>query len=326
MPLTTQIPKNLPQFTPYSIIGRNTDYPTTDPNWGSGAVESTDFTTPIFETVGTAAQKLTGSEVLGKVAEIGSSFFNPSSLIKKTPTALGMVAGAKNSGVLQKRINEADAMLKGGMSPKEVFDKTNLYRGPVDDKWRTWFDDKDAKLIDSAFSERPTLDKTKTMYSLSDTNPKKLSDVLSHPELYKRFPWLKDISVVKHNGSADGAFDVTNGILEISPRTDKNDIVSIILHEIQHSLQQKHGLTGGSSPSMFPTNGLRNYKNTGGEAEARATEAMHLNSRRRAFRGPLEPPENSYFLSTGLNLPAKDSNFPLDYYDVPLADLIKQPY
>jgi len=158
------------------------------------------------------------------------------------------------------------------------------------------------------------------------TDPKKLSDVLSHPELYKRFPWLKDISVVEHKGSADGAFDVANGVLELSPRTDKNDIVSIILHEIQHSLQQKHGLTGGSSPSMFQTNGLRNYKITGGEAEARAGEAMYLNSRRRAFRGPLEPPENSYFLSTGLNLPAKDSNFPLDYYDVPLTDLIKPPY
>ena len=83
----TPLPRQLPQFTPSTIIGKNSGYNTQqDPNWGSGAVE------PIMgfsDIVPDAVKSLTGSDL----AATASSFFSPSSIIKRAPKANKLYEG-----------------------------------------------------------------------------------------------------------------------------------------------------------------------------------------------------------------------------------------
>jgi hypothetical protein len=137
-----------------------------------------------------------------------------------------------------------------------------------------------------------------------------LGEVLDHPELFKKIPELKDVNVrvlpPHKRESASGAYTPESNTLWYNPERGSEDILSTMLHETQHGIQEKFGFTKGSSPKNsvmqpefnetfnnavtertsknepIPRNLYNDilldiYRRGAGEAEARATQTMFEN-------------------------------------------------
>jgi hypothetical protein len=76
-----------------------------------------------------------------------------------------------------------------------------------------------------------------------DYRPVKLSSILDHPELYQKYPFLKNTPVE----SGGPQFNPATGQIEISGVT-KDYHMNDILHEIQHVIQDKEGWARGGNP------------------------------------------------------------------------------
>lgn len=108
-------------------------------------------------------------------------------------------------------------------------------------------------------------------HSMRQAKGADLDEVLIHPELFKAYPELRQVKVVRDvSGAGDhpllqGYLDPNTGQLHISPRAF--DPRSVALHEIQHWIQFKEGFAyGGNSESMRldnkeALNSLLNYYN-----------------------------------------------------------------
>ena len=94
----------------------------------------------------------------------------------------------------------------------------------------------------------------------------RLGDVIDHPELFKNYPELSEMTVQKMlpmlNNADKGGESFVGGIRAAGNRPDK-DILSSILHEIQHKIQEKEGFEGG-----LPSN-VEDYWKGAGEVEGR---------------------------------------------------------
>lgn len=234
---------------------------------------------------------------------------------------------------LQKTIGQvkaAESLLSGGANAKAVYQASGIFQSPTDDILRSVIPDTAASL---------KLD-TNTLQSWEVLN---LSDVLDHPELYKTIPDLKNIEIRKGvNQKNGGAFYPEDSLITIGEQSEPTQALNVLLHEVQHGIQAKYGMTGGGNRSMFFNNpqeidkaktaalnlahrarklgdaeleddafaafdvldavdqrARKNYLSLGGEAEARAVEAMLTNP----------------------------NAFPRDLYglDIPITDLITDP-
>ena len=107
----------------------------------------------------------------------------------------------------------------------------------------------------------------------------KLSQILSHDDLYELYPKLKNINVNIKNikdykgktiagqfSTLTNSIDINNKLLNMSNSSEK--VKSTLLHEIQHYIQKSEKFNKGSSGR----NGMNEYINNLGEIEARDTE------------------------------------------------------
>jgi hypothetical protein len=121
----------------------------------------------------------------------------------------------------------------------------------LDDVWEAtgWFKDQDKKWRYEIPDDKAAL-KERAMDDLDAGFHKPLGDILEHPELFKAYPHLKDIKV--HNRPTEGAHGTFFGD-NIGLRMDRTgkDVLSTLLHEVQHGVQQKEGFARGGSPSTF---------------------------------------------------------------------------
>lgn len=77
-----------------------------------------------------------------------------------------------------------------------------------------------------------------------------LGDVIDHPELFKAIPGLAETPVANMTGRG-GSFNTESKVIKIGEYPDEKSLLSTILHETQHAIQDKFGFTGGSNPGYF---------------------------------------------------------------------------
>lgn len=121
----------------------------------------------------------------------------------------------------------------------------------------------------------------------------KMKDYLNHPDLYESYPDIGEMLVnVKPQYAIDrstgnriqGLYDKPDATTQESLTSftgkpsgsfdDPDNIMSTMLHEIQHAIQGREGFTPGTNPQM--AGGYDNYFNTIGEIEARNVEHRRL--------------------------------------------------
>jgi hypothetical protein len=90
---------------------------------------------------------------------------------------------------------------------------------------------------------------------ISFKHPLKLSDILDHRKLFDKYPWLKDIPVAHKDGYLGAMHPPTKMFprgrmaLDIPKMYDQGyDIHGVILHEIQHAIQDHEGWARGGNP------------------------------------------------------------------------------
>ncbi|WP_417518707.1 LPD5 domain-containing protein, partial [Marinobacter sp.] len=136
------------------------------------------------------------------------------------------------------KLERARAMAKDGRPMPAIRRETGWSRG-VDGMWRYEISDDQAKLLQPVSGEH----KTTTLDALLD-----------HPKLFAAYPRLANIPVyldaIAEDGSY-GTFVYGRGITLNTTRTDEQ-ILSTLLHEIQHAIQDSEGFaTGGNSDRDF---------------------------------------------------------------------------
>lgn len=129
------------------------------------------------------------------------------------------------------------------------------FRG-AEGKWRQEISDHDSKLNMDKFSRTST----GNFFYLSAFDKLKLGDILDHPELYKSYPDMKDITI---GGTPLFSFNVKGGYgdnhIQLGGGTPE-EIKSTLFHEVQHAIQEREGFARGGNPEQFKNPSLREHE------------------------------------------------------------------
>lgn len=249
-------------------------------------------------------------------------------------------------------LKSAKKLLDSGRDAKEVFSNLDIYADPITGGLKTVLPDTSAKFIPGTVQTKgytliykATKQKQQILGAeLASSDTLDLLDVLDHPELYNiALETLKNLKVRPDiTGFGGGSFDPNTGIISLQKNRSPQELKSVLLHEIQHALQSDLSMPTGGNKTQFlqfsdsldsaiskldaiynddairkslsldetyellstrkelqntVANAYKLYKRIPGEAEARAVQSLFSD-------------------------PALRNKLPLDYYDVPLTDLL----
>ena len=150
-------------------------------------------------------------------------------------------AGKNAKGADLDKMAEAERRLEAGEDRDAVRRSTGWHKG-ADGKMRFEVDDSGAKIKNMSF------------FMGEGEASGKLSKVLDHPELFRAYPELADVDaqifVAPNMEVSRGSFSPSENRLRVSARS-KEEALSSLLHEVQHSMQRKEGFAKGGSPDAF---------------------------------------------------------------------------
>lgn len=160
----------------------------------------------------------------GESADLDQYVGNASVLLHTDPTGSAM-------------LSDATRLAARGVSPNDVYKRTGWYK--EDGRWKFEVPDHDADLMPQ-WKQR------------IDSGPVPLGAVLHHPALFAAYPQLKNymISASEPGTRALGTYNPRARSIQVS--TDSNrvtgaEVLSTLLHEIQHAVQHIEGHDMGSS-------------------------------------------------------------------------------
>lgn len=163
----------------------------------------------------------------------------PGEAFKRSHT-LYQFAGRKSETADLFQLDEAKRMLAEGKSAAVVRRETGWFKG-ADRRWRYEISD-DAAMVDGSLL--PPLGSEGRR-----APPVLLGDLLQHDRLYAAYPDLQGVTVhfdpdIQSRGQVDGF-----GTITLNPRAlkDAGDVLSTLLHEVQHIIQQREGFARGGN-------------------------------------------------------------------------------
>lgn len=239
-------------------------------------------------------------------------------------------------------LDQAIQMENSGKDSEAIRQKTGWFRG-MDGMWRFELDDskirfykatkQDIKNIEeyknnkirynglshkiennTATAEQQQKFKASEKYIKEYETSKKLSDYVSHPELFRAYPQLKEVNFYFDTTSAKGAYYPDSNAIVINPTLSQAEQRESVIHEIQHAIQQIEGFADGSTMAQWQKNGAdsltayNNYINTAGEIEARDTaNRVNLNAEQRKNTRPDIDRKDVVFAESGVSYSTKYS-------------------
>jgi hypothetical protein len=164
---------------------------------------------------------------------------------KMADGTLGSFAGVKSKAVDKPSLRLAQEAELHGLTNDEIHKGTGWFRG-ADKQWRYEIDDSTAKLNDK-WADNPSDTQKQLGFKAVP-----LPEVIDHPELYAAYPQLKDYKVVYDNnfkGIAEFSGEtITVGKQAYVGNTPAYKDKSIIMHEVQHAIQDIEGFAKGGTP------------------------------------------------------------------------------
>ncbi|MDQ7067721.1 MAG: LPD38 domain-containing protein [Sulfurimonas sp.] len=98
----------------------------------------------------------------------------------------------------------------------------------------------------------------KKLTSGTDTPETTVGFVLKHDELYKQYPEIKDIKLVYDKSKTGASFktthindEISDAVITLGGDISAKEAKSVLLHEIQHSIQKIEKWASGGSPDTF---------------------------------------------------------------------------
>lgn len=179
---------------------------------------------------------------VGKVGKLVGKGMLAAATALKGSEADAMMFGGK--WVSPSVIQRLEALVKSGkMSPNQIFKATGHFQDPTG-QWKKYIPDTGASLDEGALK------------ALSMFKEAPLGSVLKHPELYKAAPEAANIPVKDTNlyaamNQITGSFDPVTGGITVSKNQGVDKALDTVLHEIQHYVQNKGGVTAGANVQKF---------------------------------------------------------------------------
>lgn len=157
----------------------------------------------------------------------------------------GTMAGVKAATLGKTPFALAATAKKQGFSDDEIFKATGFFKG-ADGQWRFEIDDSVAK-FNKDWASNPTPTQKQTGMKIV-----KLPEVIDHPELFEAYPKLKDYQVIYDN-NFKGIAEFSGEAIRVGKQPFTEGIPayqdkSIIMHEVQHAIQNIEGFARGGSP------------------------------------------------------------------------------
>jgi hypothetical protein len=185
---------------------------------------------------------------------------------------------AQNADLLS--LNTAMGRIAQGENPDQVRQDTGWHRG-TDGKWRFEISDDQASIAVAGIDAESALAYAKLAAMASGRSNATLGDLLHHPQLFAAYPSLAQVPI--------GLTPLDAGVqarvrrfpggnrVELNRRLPRGDLVSTVMHEVQHLLQMAEGFAAGGSrkalSSDLDPSGAATYRRLAGEVEARNTQA-----------------------------------------------------
>lgn len=144
-------------------------------------------------------------------------------------------AGVHSKTADKSKLSEAKIMEANNTDSDEIRRRTGWYKG-LDGKWRYEIDDSAMQIKE-----------TKYTYIT-------LGDLIEHAELFEAYPQLIYMPVIfaSLNG-ARGAYSLRDGdiTIERNLRKDEEELKDVLVHEIQHAIQDIEGFASGASVEFW---------------------------------------------------------------------------
>lgn len=155
------------------------------------------------------------------------------------PTKLNQVAGEHAITAPEGKLRTAASMEENGKSPEEIWKATGWMRGP-DHKWR--------------FEIPDNLDKI-DFTPAKDGKPHTLGEIYDNPALYEAYPELqgKWVHLESIQGTKDKLVQGSSGYVDddghivIDEGLPADEAKKVLVHEIQHVIQEREGFSGGGN-------------------------------------------------------------------------------
>ena len=190
---------------------------------------------------------------VGRSFNAASTIGGASSVVPAPDNSLRVFGGVKSLTADKPAIRDAMKMESKGASPDEIWDNTGWFRG-ADGRWRYEIPDIGTTVNSGALQldlSAPTILPAKAA---------KLGDYLQHPRFFAAYPQFKNMDVRTMPGSSSYGgmyyprFAPSWGAVS-DPRIELNENLlssgayqrSVLLHEIQHAIQNKEGFAPGTN-------------------------------------------------------------------------------
>lgn len=185
-------------------------------------------------------------------------------LLDKDPTV--SMAGLGSETADYTKFQEAYRMSQKGISPEEIFKATRWFKGG-EGQWRYELPNAEASIKTDKLTPHINKYTGETTYYLN--KPTTLGEVLDHPELYKAYPHFKDIplhpvNIFQELEGVKGSYspptkEEPSGSMRTG-RGNPGEIISNLLHETQHAIQNYEGFEKGGNPTKFEHPELRQFQ------------------------------------------------------------------
>lgn len=206
-----------------------------------------DRSAQLFEMM-TGIKTVSGS---GGADELVGGLVNPVNAVKAiiVPAALG-------------KSLKAIALEKAGASIDQIYESTGIYRDPITKSLKevipdtkTSFKEGALKPLEHGYSSISESNNPSRVTSLANDifTEKTLKDVLDHPALLDTN--IMEVGETKVAplivGNALGSYNPDKDIIRLAGNKDPRELLSTLLHETQHSIQNRSGFVPGGNPEMF---------------------------------------------------------------------------
>ena len=203
------------------------------------------------------------------------------------PNLMGTFIGVGSKLFDPKKAFEAAKLLKKEVPASEVWAKTGTGKGlenefrqeisdanatlkqmpakPIEMNWESFFN----KAEKEKYGNRGPSISTMTSKELgkyqdfrreqqdifNQATNKTAKDIIDHPELFEAYPHLADIKVQSMPANSGFRGDLTNNgsLIRLNETLTPDEARSVMLHELQHSIQGKEGWARGGTSGEFPT-------------------------------------------------------------------------
>jgi hypothetical protein len=208
----------------------------------------------------------------------------------------GILAGPKAATADMAKLLRAKTM-EGSkkVSTDQIKNETGWFRGP-NREWKFEIPDNEMRLVEEnwwdpiGLSGHPSIQPRERTYVNNDSDSSVLSRVLKHDKLFDAYPQMKgwhyegmfgpdELHKGTHypQGSRWGGEEDMSTPLITATGTDRQDLLDVLAHELQHGVQHIENFPTGGTISGFKqlenlshADATNRYRNLMGEAEARA--------------------------------------------------------